>query len=303
MRDIFPRARQILHGEFYYRSRGADVGFDPEFGELTLAEQFRVSAKNATMALALAEADGIVCPTPFQASMLPDIFRSRVKIIHEGIDPARAVRKAQVRLQLTKELILDGSAPVVTFINRRFEPLRGFHVFMRALSKVLAAVPNAHAFLVGMDEPGGYGPAAPEGTTWKQQLLSEVGGRLDPSRVHFPGWVPYDELIAALSISTAHVYYTYPFVLSWSLLDAMACECLVIGSDTAPVRDVVHDQVNGRLLNFFDVDALADTLIEACRNPRSCAPLRKEARATVLSRFDRAKLCQPAWLRLIDEVK
>ncbi|HEX2137700.1 MAG TPA: glycosyltransferase [Microvirga sp.] len=302
LKEIFPRARQILYGEFYFRTRGVDVGFDPEFGQPSIEERFRIYAKNATIALAFAEADRIVCPTPFQASLLPKAFRSRTILIHEGVDTDRVRPGPTATLTLDDGRVLDRSVPVITFINRQFEPLRGFHIFMRALPRVLAELPDAHAVLIGADEPARYGMAAPNGATWKGHLLPEVAGRLDMSRVHFTGRVPYDRMLAALSISAAHVYYTYPFVLSWSLLEAMACECLVIGSDTAPVRDAVEHDVNGLLLDFFDVDALAQALVAACRQPDRFSPLRKAARRTILDGFDRKRQCEPAWLRLVDDV-
>jgi glycosyltransferase involved in cell wall biosynthesis len=302
LREVFPRAKQILYGELYYRTKGGDIGFDPEFRTLTIEERFRISAKNATMALALIEADRIVCPTPFQASTLPEVLQPRTQIIHEGIDIDQIQPRPSARLKFASGVVLDGSTPVITFINRRLEPLRGFHILMRALPKVLTALPSARAVLVGADERG-YGPPAPNGRTWKQHLLSEVGGRLDPSRVHFTGQIPHDYMLSVLSVSAAHVYYTYPFVLSWSALEAMASACLIVGSDTAPVRDVIENGTNGLLHDFFDVDDLAETLIQACREPDQYRSMRQEARRTVVERFDRARMCLPAWLRLIDEVR
>jgi glycosyltransferase involved in cell wall biosynthesis len=300
LQEVFPDARQVLYAEFYYRSKGGDVGFDPEFGDLPLDERFRVHAKNATMAMALAEAHRIVSPTPFQASMLPRAFRSRTAIIHEGIDTDRVRPNPEGRISVAGR-VLDRSKPVITFINRRFEPLRGYHIFMRALPKVLTEVPDAEILLIGSDQGRGYGQPAPSGTTWKARLLDEVKGRLDPDRVHFTGALPYDHMLAALSVSRAHVYYTYPFVLSWSLLEAMASECLIVGSDTPPLRDVIRPGRNGLLLDFFDHDRLADALIEACRAPHAYEALRKAARDTVLEHFDRRQ-CLAAWIALLEEV-
>jgi glycosyltransferase involved in cell wall biosynthesis len=212
LRDVFPRARTILHGEFFYRPTGADVGF-----------------------------------------------------------------------------------------NRNFEPLRGFHVFMRALPRLLAEVPEAEVVLIG-SAGRGYGGEVDKGS-WKEMMLAEVGPRLDLGRVHFVGRVPYDRMLAALSVSAAHVYYTYPFVLSWSLLDAMASECLIVASDTAPVRDVIRGGENGLMLDFFDPEALSAALIRACREPEAFAPLRKAARETVVTHYDRKRVCLPAWLELIDQVR
>lgn len=300
MRELFPAARQVLYAEYYYRSRGGDVGFDPEFSPARASDPHELYAKNAGMALALAEADAIVAPTPFQASLLPDVLRQRTKIIHEGVDTSVVRPHPNPKLTMGNGKVIDGSRPLVTFINRRFEPLRGYHIFTRALPKLMAAVPDVDVVVIGADEPGGYGTPAPAGKTWGQLLFGEVADRVDRSRIHFVGRVPNPLMIETLSLSSAHVYYTYPFVLSWSLLEAMATECLILGSDTAPVRDAVTPGVDGVLNDFFDVEALADAMIEACRNSEKFRPMRKAARRTIVERFDRATICQPAWLNLVN---
>jgi glycosyltransferase involved in cell wall biosynthesis len=301
MKEIFPDARQILVGEFYYRAKGGDVGFDPEFKEIEIEAQFKVHAKNAVMAMAYAEADRIICPTPFQASAFPAALRDRTLVIHEGIDTDRIKRTSGAKLRIGGVKELDGRTPVVTFINRVFEPMRGFHIMMRALPELLRAVPNVHVLMIGSDKPRGYGIAAPGGKSWHSHMIKELGDRLDMSRVSFTGKVPHDTMLTALSLSWGHVYYTYPFVLSWSLLEAMACECLVFGSDTPPVRDAIEHEANGLLHNFFDVNALSTALIDACLNPTRYSGLRTAARQTVLERFDQRRICLPAWLKVIDE--
>lgn len=300
--EIFPEARQILHGEFYYRATGGDVGFDPEFGELGMEERFRVHAKNATLGLAYLNAERLVCPTRFQASVFPDVLKPRISIIHEGVDTEAIAPRDTASFKLPDGRRLDRSTPVITFINRRFEPLRGFHVFMRALPAVLTAVPEAQVVLIGSDEGNGYGLAPPDGKTWKQAVLEELGDRLDLTRVHFVGRLPHDQMLDALAVSAAHVYYTYPFVLSWSLLEAMASGCLVIGSDTAPVRDAIVSGESGVLLDFFDKDALSTALVAACREPERFAMLRAGARQAVVAEFDRKRTCLPRWRALIDDV-
>ena len=300
IKEIFPKARQILVGELYYRSRGADVGFDPEFEKPGIEMHFRVHAKNAAMAMAYADADRIVCPTSFQASTFPASFRARTDIIHEGIDTdlVQPVKGAALRIG---DKVVDGSAPVVTFINRVFEPMRGFHVMMRALPALLDAVPDVTVLMIGSDKARGYGIAPPTEPTWRAQMMKELGGRIDPARIHFTGAVPYETMLSALSLSWAHVYFTYPFVLSWSSLEAMACGCLMIGSDTPPVRDAIEHGKNGLLTGFFDVAGLSDAMIEACRHPAKFQGLRAAARQTVIERFDRRQTCLPAWLKLIEE--
>jgi len=301
MKEIFPKARQILVGEFYYRSGGGDVGFDREFENPTMDDNFLVHAKNAALAMAYAEADRIVCPTPFQASVFPPAFQDRTAIIHEGVDTDRVRPIPGASLRLRGKTVLDGSAPVITFINRNFEPMRGFHIMMRALPALLAAVPDVHVLMIGNDRAKGYGLRAPDGSTWRALLTKELQGQIDGSRVFFTGQVPYDVMLSALSISWAHVYYTYPFVLSWSVLEAMACKCLILGSDTAPLRDAIRTGENGMLHDFFGVDALSRAMIDACRNRKRFDTMREAARQTILDGFDRQSVCLPAWLRLIEE--
>ena len=197
---------------------------------------------------------------------------------------------------------LDSRTPVITFINRNYERLRGFHIFMRALPALMAARPDAHVIIIGSDSAGGYGGKLEGQLTWKQKMLAEVGDRVDEARLHFTGPVPHADMISALSISWAHVYYTYPFVLSWSLVEAMACECLILGSDTGPVRDAITSGDNGILNDFFDVSALSDAMIDACANPHAYKSMRTRARQTALSLFDKDSVGVPAWMTLIDEM-
>jgi len=298
LREIFPKARQVIYAEYYYRTADGDVGFDPEFGPMTAPKELH--AKNMGLALALSEADAIVAPTPFQASRLPDGFRQRAQILHEGVEIERIRKNPRANWVTSDGRVLDGSQPIITFVSRKLEPLRGYHVFMRSLPKLLEVVPDAEVLIIGEAARAGYGAAAPGGRTWAEVILDEVKDKLDTSRVHFAGRIPHEKFIDALSLSWAHVYFTYPFVMSWSLLEAMACECLIIGSDTAPVRDAISGGENGRLVDFFNYGALSDALIEACRAPRSFDPLRRAARETVAARYDRRRVCLPAWMDLLE---
>ncbi|WP_396595198.1 glycosyltransferase [Brevundimonas sp. R86498] len=302
MSEVFPGVPQVLFGEFFYRSHGADMNFDPEFATGTPADDMRIHAKNVGVALAYAMAEVIVCPTPFQAAGLPAVFQPRVRVIHEGVGVTDARRRPGARLRLPEGRVLDGSRPVITFINRNFEPMRGFHVFMRALPDFLARCPTAEVILIGADSGKGYGGGLPAGETWGKKLRAELGDRLDMGRVHFVGRVPHRQMMDALSISWGHVYYTYPFILSWSLVEAMACECLILGSDTGPVRDAITPGVNGILNDFFDTAALSDAMARACETPEAFAPLRQAARETALARFDRDTIGVPAWMALFDEI-
>lgn len=301
LNEIFPNARQILFGEIFYRTEGQDLFFDREFDEEAFDEKMGAVAKNITATLAYTFADRIMVPTPFQAAGFPDMYAPIMRVHHEGVDLTRARRQAGVTLTLPDGRILDGSKPVITFVNRSFERVRGFHIFMRALPKLMAANPDVEIVLIGRDENKNmYGAPPPGGGTWREYMLAEVGDRVDQTRMHFMGVVQHPQLIEALSISWAHVYYSYPFVLSWSLVEAMACECLIVASDTAALRDAVTNGETGILNDFFDVEALSDAMIRAVREPETFLAMRRAARECVFARFDREKVGVPGWLQEID---
>ncbi len=303
LKEIWPEARLILFGEMIYRSHGGDLNFDPEFesGHEDMGRNLSSHAKNATQILAHAYADRIVCPTRFQASSFPPSLQPLIRVLHEGVDIAHAGRRKGASVKLGSGKVLDGSTPVITFVNRTFEPLRGFHIFMRALPAVLDACPNADVLMIGNAAPNGYGATSPNGKDWVSVLQDELGDRLDWSRVHFVGKVPHTQLIDAFSISWAHVYYTYPFVLSWSLVEAMAAECTIIASDTPPLQDAITNGVEGILLPFFDIPALSQALIEAVKTPGKFEGLGQAARARALRDFDQTR-GTAGWLALVDEV-
>ena len=294
--EIFPQARRVAFAEFFYHGRGADVGFDTEFLPFNEAAVFKAKAKNAVMALAYAEADAIVAPTEFQASLLPPSLRARTRVIHEGVDVAAIRPGPAAPFPLADGRQILPGTPVVTHINNKMEPLRGLHIFARALPRLLADVPQAQVLIFGAAEARAYGGSAPSGKTWRDVCFEGVS--YDPARVHFLGRTEHARMLAALRLSTAHVYYTYPFVLSWSLVEAMASGCYVIGSDTAPLHDAITDGVEGRLLPFFDVEALADALVAACRAPHAADAMRAAARERAVRAFDRAK-GREAWLDVL----
>jgi len=300
MSEVFPKAKRVAFAEFYYHGRGYDVGFDTDLhGEVELDAVLRANAKNGAMAMAYADADAIVCPTPFQASTLPRRFQDGVRIFHEGVD-LEVIRPAPpAPFTLDDGRVIAPGTPVITHVNNHMEPMRGLHILARALPRLMAEAPDAQVILIGDPNRKPYGAAAPAGKTWQQACFEGVD--YDPARVHFLGRVPHARMLEALRLGVAHVYYTYPFVLSWSLSEAMASGCYVLGSDTPPVRDAIRDGENGRLLPFFEHDALASAMIDACRDPQSKAPLRAEARRTAEAMFSRAK-GREAWLSLLREL-
>ena len=250
VRTIYPSAKIIGWFEYYYCAPHTDVSFDPEFP--TAIEQIhKAELKNLWPLWMLQHVDVAVSATPFQKRVHPEWAWSKINVIHEGIDTDLCCSNDTVSIQLGDNgPLLNRSNKVITFVNRCLEPYRGFHTFMRALPDVLARHPDAHILIIGSDT-GGYGAQPPEGKSWRQLLLSEVGHQLDPRRVHFLGAVSYEVYLAAVQLSRAHVYLTYPFVLSWSMLEAMSCGAPVIASRTEPVEDVILDGENGFFSRFF----------------------------------------------------
>jgi len=305
VKDVFPDTRLVCLLEFFYEASGADFGFDPEFGSPSLEARMKLRLKNLAMAEALRVMDRGVAPTAWQASRLPAESRGRVSVIFDGIDTASVRPNASaVFSHSAVPCELAAGEPVITFVNRNLEPYRGYHVFMRALPEIQRRLPGARIVIVGGDGVS-YGAAPPAGQTWKQRYLDEVAPRLDLSRIHFLGQLPYAQYLQLMQVSAAHVYLTYPFVLSWSCLEAMSAGCHVIGSRTPPVQDFIESGANGTLVDFFDAKALADAVegaVEgAVQNRRDDAELRAAARRTVVERCE-LQGCLEQWRSLLSEV-
>lgn len=265
LKDVFPEAHVLSFWEFYYN--GADSGFDPEWPQKP-DQRFHTRVRNATQLMSFAVTDWGVSPTRWQQSQYPPPWRALISVIHDGVDTklVRPDPKAVVRLQQPPSR-LTRQDEVVMYIARNLEPYRGFHVFMRPLPELLQRRAKAQVLIVCGDEAS-YGRMPLEGGTWREKMLAEVGQDLDMSRVHFLGKVSYSLLLQIYQISSAHVYLTYPFVLSWSMLEAMAAGCVVIGSRTPPVEEVITDEVNGLLFDFFRPLRSSKKLVAFSKTPR-----------------------------------
>lgn len=279
VRDVFPTARLVHLCEWYYNAEGADFGFDPEF-PITFDDRARIRTWNAHHALSLLECDAAVSPTHWQKSRYPAALQDKIVVQHEGIDIDELEPAASAWVQAPSGVVLKARDPVITYVARNLEPYRGFHVFMRALEKIQQQHRTCHALIVGGDEVS-YGPKPERAPSWREWMLRQV--RLDPARTHFLGRIPRAQYLRVLQVSAAHVYLTYPFVLSWSLLEAMACGARVIGSDTAPVNEVIRDSENGWRVGFFDVDAIANRTLESLLKPPEDDRLRLEAKKTSMN--------------------
>lgn len=275
-KEAFPEARLIHFCEYYYHGQGAEADFDPEF-PLSIDSAARIRARNALHLLNLEQCDQGVTPTRWQHSLHPERYRSKIAIAHEGVDVDHLGPDAQATLALPDGRLLRAGQPIVSYVARNLEPLRGFHVFMRAAKKILAGHQECQLVVVGGDSVS-YGSPPADAENWRVKMLAETG--LATRRVHFLGKVPYGSYRRLLQVSAAHLYLTYPFVLSWSMLEAMASGCLLIASDTAPVREVLRDGENGHLVDFFDVDGIAAKVLEVLAAPQRQMALRAAARET-----------------------
>ena len=286
LRATFPKAKLIVYCEFFYRGEGQDVHFDPEGPRLGVDGLAALQCKNASSLLALIDADAGIAPTRWQRSTFPQELQEKIQVVHEGVDLQRFRPDKAARFSLPGGKFLTKSDEVVTFASRNLEPVRGYHTFLRALPELLRARPDAQIVIAG-GEGNSYSHAPPAGRSWKTHYLDEVVSKLDLSRVHFVGWLTPDDYLNFLQVSSAHVYLTYPFVLSWSLLDAMATECGVVASDTAPVREVIEDQRNGILVPFTDKAALAGAVGQTLAGRHQALERGRAARATAALRFDK----------------
>lgn len=299
LKQVWPSAKLIVYAEFYYNGTGADVGFDPEFSTRSFDQTLIAQGRAAYLTQSIVHADAALSPTHFQADTHPALLRQRIEVIHDGVDTAVLTPNPKAAFTLPSGQTLHAGDEVLTFVNRNLEPYRGYHIFMRALPDVLAARPNAQVVVVGGDEVS-YGQPAPNGQKWKDIFLNEVKDRLDLTRVHFMGKVPYAQFVNLLHVSRAHAYLTYPFVLSWSSIEAMAAGCHIVASDTAPVREAMVDGQTATLVDFFDVAGWSAALTDALAQPEKYTNLRTAARKHAAARYDLRSYCLPRMIAFVE---
>ncbi|MEL6577808.1 MAG: glycosyltransferase, partial [Pseudomonadota bacterium] len=240
LKAVWPGAAFVPYIEWYYnapaidRLPGDDAAATPDQRAVSIARNLPILAD-------LAQATAALCPTGFQRDQLPEALRGQLTVSHDGIDCAGNAPDPTARLDIPG-LALPEDAEIVTYATRGMEPHRGFPEFMRAVARLQATRPRLHA-IVGGEDRVCYGPALPEGESWKARMLAEL--ELDLDRVHFIGLQPRNAFRRLLQVSQAHVYLTVPFVLSWSLLEAMAIGAPLVASDVAPVREAMNHGEEG----------------------------------------------------------
>ncbi len=306
VKQVWPEAQLGIYCEFFYRHDGADIDFDPEF-PVTDPEgnACRIRMKNLNNMLHFEIADTALSPTQWQSSTFPQPFRSKITVMHDGIDTALVRPESSVTFALDDGVMLSRGDEVITFVNRNLEPYRGFHIFMRALPELLRQRPSARVLIVGGEDVS-YGARPADGVSWKQRFSDEVRPQMNGeawSRIHFLGRIPYSRFIELLQLSTVHVYLTYPFVLSWSLLEAMSAGCAIVASDTAPVREAIRHDETGRLVDFFDARALAGEIAALLDDPERRRALGERARQFVQRHYDLRRVCLPGQIAWVERLE
>lgn len=304
LKHVWPNAQLGIYCEFYYHPSGVDVGFDQEFPMPDPGKLCNVQLKNANILLHAEEADSAISPTHWQASLFPKHLQDKITIIHDGIDTKIAAPDPRAQVRLPNERVITKSDQVITFVNRSLEPHRGFHTFMRSLPKILNAQSDVEILIVG-DDGVSYGPSPSDGRTWKEVFSEEVFPDLNDdqkSHIHFLGRIAYEQYLSVLQVSTVHVYLTYPFVLSWSLLEAMSVGCSIVASDTPPLHEAIEHKVNGILVNFFSPQELADSVISLLDSPKEQFRLGRAARELARTNYDLQTICLPRQIEWVEKL-
>ena len=297
VKEVFPRTPLLHYCEFFYRSHGTDTNFDPT-DQQDLDANCVTRTRNAHLLLGLETADWGFSPTVWQKQLHPTGFHSRISVCFDGIDTNAACPDRGATITLPCGRAISAGQEVVTYVARGLEPYRGFPSFMRAVPEILRRRPEARIVIAGSDEVS-YGKPPAGGGSWRAAMLAEVAP--DMQRVHFLGSVARADYLRLLQVSAVHVYLTVPFVLSWSMLEAMAAGCLVVGSATPPVQEVIEDGTNGLLVDFFSPAMIADRVVDGLANPQRHVSLRQGARWTALSRYALDR-CVPEQIALLEKV-
>lgn len=298
LKDIYPDTPVLSYFEFYYHYTGADVNFDPEL-PVKIDDAARIRTKNITNLLNLEAADWGITPTHWQKSVHPAVFHPKISVLHEGVDTHHVKPNPEATLALNGgALKVKAGDPVITYVTRNFEHYRGFHQFLRAAKLILEARKDVQIIALGADDVS-YGRKPTDGRTYRHSMMAEI--QPDASRIHYVGHLDYEAFIRVLQVSAAHIYLTVPFVLSWSMLEAMSAGCLVLGSNTTPVLEVLEDGRNGVVVDYFSPEDIAAKTLAVLEKPQDFTHIRQAARQTIIDRFDLQKLL-PLHEKLIEQV-
>lgn len=288
LRELYPKTPHIGYFEFFYHPHGSDMDFRSDLYVPQPLNQLRGRNRNAQILLDLHNCDAGYSPTGFQRSQLPAEYQHKIRTIFDGID-IDFWKRAPLPPRTYGGVTIPPGSRVVTYVSRGFESMRGFDIFLQAADRICKARPDTHVVVVGEDRICyGGDDSFTGGKTFKQWAIDRY--QPDLSRIHFVGRLPPAELVQLFSLSDLHIYLTAPFVLSWSLFNALSCGCTVLGSDTAPVREIIRDGETGLLCDFFDINGLADKALQVLESPQDYRHLGANGRALIESQY-RADIC------------
>lgn len=296
MKDIFPEVPLLCYFEWFYNSVGADMGFDGEV--LSVDKLAKLRSKNAHLLIDLYTCDAGICPTKFQKKQFPKEFDDKLKVIYDGVDTDYCKPNENAVFKIdNKDLVFTSKDEVVTYATRGLEAYRGFPEFMQAVERLQKRRKNLHVIIAGEDRVC-YGPKLAD-TTYKKLMLQKLD--LDLDRIHFVGKLPFARYVNLLQISSAHVYLTYPFVVSWSLFDAMSCACPIVASATEPVMEFVENNKSGLLFDFYDINEQVEKIEYALNNREKMASIRANARNVIVENYSLSKMI-PQHLEYINSI-
>ncbi|MEP3787157.1 glycosyltransferase family 4 protein [Ascidiaceihabitans sp.] len=302
MKEVYPNTPIIGFFEYYYSAHGGPVGFDPE-SPVSAHSPYILAANNAVPLVNIEVVDLGHCPTYWQRDRFPESFHDKCYVCHDGIRTDTLLPDPDVELTLGRvdRALTRADDDIVTYMARNLETTRGFHQFMRALPGIQAGHPNARVLVIGGNDTS-YGGKSKHPGGLRGQMEAEVGDRVDWSRVHFLGQVPFEDYQKIIQISKCHLYLSMPFVLSWSCLESMSMGATIVASDVAPVREAITHGETGLIVDFFDPDAIAAQVVDVLQNPETYAHIGPAARDYVVKTYDFHTVCLPEHIRQINDL-
>jgi len=292
MKDVFPDTKLIGYAEWYYRWQNSWENFAEQ--KVSLDQKAKIRMLNASSVIGLESLDVGVTPTHWQRSVFPAIHQRNMQVIHEGIDTHVCQPKERTALNVPGCRLPEG-AKVVSYIARAMEPARGFFSYMETVEKLCKLDPELQFVVVGRPRAA-YSTGTGDGPSYRDQAMQKYD--CDWSRVHFCGKLVYDDYLQVLRNTSVHIHLSMPLFLSWSLLEAMACGCTIIGSSNAPVNEVIQHNENGYLAPFFDSDEIASQTLTLLKDRALATRLGQAARQTVIQDYE-VKKCTEKWKSLI----
>jgi len=302
LKEVWPDVPVVGYFEYYFIAKGGLINSDPEFPSAPDISA-KLIPRNANNILNLINCDAGYTASEWQRWTHPEQYRSKIDVIHEGIrtDLLTPDHTTAYRIKIN-DVVFSRDDEIVTYIARNLEPARGVHTMLRSLPKLQRLRPNARLAVIGGDGVS-YGARLGNGKTFRQMFMEELGDRVDWSRVHFLGQIPYEGLIRLLRLAKCHIYLTVPFVVSWSFLESMALEKTIVASDVAPIRQFAENGKTAFLVDFFDPNALALKVADVLRHPDNYREIGMAARRDMVERFDFHTRCYPDFMKFLDRVR